>query len=369
MYKNIKIADVLRSASARLNVTEIKEGSFLFSLSELIVDESNAAMSIVDNTVKNMHIETADADYTDYYGNDIGLKRIEIPYITILKTDNLAYIETPDGSNFPLFLNGLVILNKGDAVFNGRIKVVAEEDFIIDSSKSKIYVNCTMSATENYLLSRTADFKIGIENNYFKYVVFKVEQDVVFTYAKESDFMYKNRIVREKASNGLRTKNNIRSLLENIEGVHSVSIVNTNDSNIIYFTTDDMFMYGDEATSDLYKRMIQSEVIRLTKWPTTYDVIKRDKATLHFSISINGTPISSIDKIKEAIVSSTVANLRHTNVIDKDKIQSMTKNITGDTITITDMYLIDSVTGSKIHDWNLMEDIYIIALEENISEI
>ena len=294
-----KIADTKRivsTLSSRLDTLEIKEGSFLYKLTEAIISERDSAATSEMSVMKNMHIETCDTNTDNYFGNDIGLSKIEIPYMSILSSDNIAYIETPDGSLFPSFMNGKIVLSKGDRLTKDSLSLIANEDFIIDSSKNRVFVSCTISSSKNYVLSSSNGIRIDLNDNYLSHVNFKVLSDVSFTYIPESTAMFKNRIMLEKKNEGNRTPEFIVAYFNGIKGIEDVKIVQ-DEVSVLYFSTTDMVERGDETSAGVYQRIIKSELNKLLVWPAKYNVKKRDKSTLSVQFSIINSTKTSIDTI------------------------------------------------------------------------
>ena len=365
-YKTHALNRIIGSLSSRLDSSEIKEGSFLYRLAEAIKAESDISVTQTLSSLKNIHIETCDTKNIQYFGNDLGLSKILIPYMTVISGDNVAYIETPDGSNFPVFLDGLIVLKSGEKIQQGKISIIANEDFVISSNTNRVYVSCTMTSSDNYTFGSSSEIKIGLSNDYMKYVSFRVSQDITFTVVNESDNIFKNRIILERQSEGKRTPDFIRSYIESIQGIHRVYL--DVDSKVLYYTTSDMFEYQDESTSEMLGRIIKSELGRILVWPSYYDVKKCDKADLFLSVHVNGPRVYGQVQLAESILAIIKTLLLISNNPSKDRIETMIRIETNESVSITDMYVIDSVTGAKMYDWSSAKDLYVALSLNNITE-
>jgi hypothetical protein len=182
--------------------------------------------------------------------------------------------------------------------------------------------------------------------------------DLSFLYLPESTIMFKNRILLEKKSDGVRTPEFIADYLRGIRGIENIEIV-SGEVGIIYFTTTDMIDYGDESSAGIFEKIIKSELNKVLVWPSKYNVRKRDKGTLTVRFSTIGSIKSSIEKINLSIYNNSKALQSVYDNIVQSKLISMVKNETGDSIAIDEIFVVDSVTLAKIYDWTTIKDMYV----------
>lgn len=284
---------VLNIISSKLDVSNIKEGSFLYSILNIVDDYANAKIIDVNKKLNNIHIETCDNDSLIRYGNDLGIEKMSIPLISVMSSDNLVYIETPNGETFPSFLNGKILLKKGQTIYYRKVTITILEDVIVDSLLSKIYINCTIQSSDNYTYTSNTINPITVGDQYLKYVNLKVESDIVFSFVEESYLSYRMRILNEINISKNNTPKNIEKYIVGIPGIKIVDIYN----NELFFCTDEMFEEGTSVKTGQYKKIIQSELSRLLPWPINYTVIAKDRTDIKIEISIIGTQINDSSNI------------------------------------------------------------------------
>ena len=365
-YNSQDLIDVLSGLTARLGVQEIKEGSFLYNLGSAIKAEKDSGTSSTTEALANIHIDTCSKQHDTYFANDIGVVRMEVPYIALLASDNMAYFETPDGSEFPDFLLGQVLLQKGQSISYGKLSITADEDWVVPSGTNRLYVACTISASQSVSFSSNTSVRLITNNDYMKYVVFKISQNINFTYVNESDAVFKSRVIMEIRQEGLRTPAYIKSYLESIYGIRRVTL--NEDTKTIYFVTDEMTQYGEGVSTDKYKKILQAEILSLLVWPNTYEIVPSDKATLYATYSIVGAN-TSVNDINTEIFSVIETLVDSPAAVTTSAIEKRIKNVTGTTIKIQSMYVEDSITGAKIYDWATSNDLYIFVSADNITEV
>lgn len=368
-YESQDIKRIISNLSANLDAIGIKEGSFLYNLARAVKDEKDTSLSSINSTLRNIHIDTCDAIYDNYFGDDLGVRRLSVPYFAVLAEDNICYIETPDGSNFPAFINGEKIAIKGQTFSYGKLTITADEDWLVDATKNKIFVSATISALEDYVFAETTYAKLETSSPYFKYLAFRVTQGISFTYINESTSVFKNRVILEIKNAGIRSPAYTTAYIESILGIKKIVIISDKYNNKMYFTTDEMFKYGEDVSTDKYKKIIESELLNILVWPTTYEVIPADKGTLMCEYTVIGAMNGTSAKLKYYMANMIASLVERGTSLTKDNIQLIVNKETGETIRVTDLYIVDSVTSAKITDWQNSYDMYIYVSQENIIEV
>lgn len=350
-----QISTLIANISSHLGSTEIREGSFLYRLSEVIVSESDSSLMKTNKIANNIHLETCDESSLELFGNDLGVQRIRVPKFTILSGEQLAFFETPNGSLFPSFLNGVVVLAKGQKITRGDLTITANEDFVISSGVERVYVSCTISSTSSITLGSSTNISILTNENYLKNVVFRLTQEVTFTTITESTSSFRNRLLLDKKANGSVTEEYI---LNNITGISGIATANIIDDTIV-FSTNEMQDFGDSSSAESYKRIIISELTRVVPWPKSYNVKVKDRADLRLDYKRMNTSNISILDLETAIVELAKTLINTYGAIDKKRLEMMVKTSTEETISISDMYILDFLTGAEIDDFSEIKDIYI----------
>lgn len=356
-----QISTLIANISSHLGSTEIREGSFLYRLSEVIVSESDSSLVKTNKIANNIHLETCDESSLELFGNDLGVQRIRVPKFTILSGEQLAFFETPNGSLFPSFLNGVVILAKGEKITRGNLTITANEDFVISSGVDRVYVSCTISSTSSITLGSSTNITIYTNENYLKNVVFRLTQEVTFTTITESTSSFRNRLLLDKKANGLITEEYV---LNNITGISGIATANVIDDTI-FFSTNEMQDFGDSSSAESYRRIIVSELSRIVPWPKSYRTRIKDRVDLRLDYKrMNTSNISVVDL--EAAIVDLAKTLNNTyGTIDKKRLELMVKTSTGETISISDMYILDLLTGAEIDEFSDIKDIYIYISSDN----
>lgn len=269
-------SDILASIAKELDTGEIKSGSFIERLMSIIDTYTDKKIEESGIKLKNCNIETCDDNTLSMFGNSIGLEKLSAPTLATSIDDKTFFIESPDKSIFPQFLDGFKILSKGQKVYYQKIIVTINSDVYIQSGVSRIYIDCTTSVVSSYTLTSDTLVKVPVNTSYLGYVNLGVSYDINFEYIEESTSSYRLRLISERILEKNLKIDSIKSYLLTIQGINSIDIVDNN----LFFSTESMFNFGNDINKSIYSKILTSELIRILPWPLSYSVVEKDKIDL-----------------------------------------------------------------------------------------
>ena len=353
----------LKVISTELDAGEIKSGSFLERFITLVDKYSDEKTNESTLRLKNCNIETCDEKTLEKFGNTIGLERLTIPVVKTRVEDRVFFIESTDGNIFPQFLDGVKIFEKGKKVYFQKIIITIDEDVYLQSGVSKIYINCTTTVTSSYVFTSDSLVRVAVENSYLGYVNIGATYDINYSYIEESISAYRLRLLSEKVLEKTLTIDSVKSYLMTIDGINSIYIKN----NLLFFSTKNMFDYGNDINSDIYKKILISELTRILPWPISLDVIEKDRVDIivEYTRYSDDTSVSN-----ETINSSIYSYLQRVLVGNQDELikkelDDYIFQYTG-VVIVSTIKLIDNKTNATIVTNKVPYDTYVYIDISNI---
>lgn len=357
--RNTAINNTLTRISTATGIDNLTKNSIIRILAESNATDSEFVINAVNETLRQFYIQTATGKFLDAKAFELGLNRNVMDKILIFSSDQSIRLEPlTEGTVFGDYIGTTYTILAGTKIASAsnRYNIFITEDTNINLHDSSIWLSVkiepidklsntlsTFNLQTNQVIQLDPTSPIGKLTNKFQ---LRITKPIIIETKSESDEELRARLYEAQANLIEGTPDSISLIIKNIPDLLGFNIQQNirNDNSIDFNIVTKSYLSGSNYSFlPLYIKNLAEDKLSVN---TDIQVKFPNRLEIYLEYKTSGSEVVPEQTIKDVIKNTinTKFIYSQTNIIYKDELERLVKNILKDikTFTITNISGLDS---------------------------
>lgn len=304
-------AEILSKIQQNLNLTDIKDGSYIKTLADGLYNFNEIIREEVNNDINELYLETADIDKVERFGISKGIPRIKNNGNSFNhKSQKVFLLVDLYRENKDL---ELLLFSKGDEIYFDIFILTLYEDVVYTSLLDKLFITGNIRLNDSFNLSfntlvKDKEFQLQIkesQKNLIKHLTLVINDTISFTSVQEDETSYRTRLKTALLTENISEETYIKSVLTSVPYVYNYYInkdVYPHEINLV-----SEFMYNTESYDSVMESFaifISENMLKNIKsFSSNFEIKKAERVKFFINIKTTNEFTIYLDDIRSFIKS------------------------------------------------------------------
>lgn len=275
--KELMTQEISARISENIGINNTSKSTVVRHITDAITDTAVNLVAYSNAAINSTHTQYASGDLLTKNAYEFGVVRNIYSDVYISKDDAIVNLVMSDGSKFPKYMDGKIIIEAGKVfLFGSGTSIEVTENVYVSHNETSIPIPVRITTSDSTDIKTGTKIDISDDSNPVTIgTSISIDSSVYTNLSEESDDSLRRRTVYSKMRVHGSSDYSIRGILSGIPTVRSSKIVRKpNDSKTyIYITTDNYLKSFIDENYSFIKSKIVSEMDYLSSSEQSFDVL------------------------------------------------------------------------------------------------